>query len=387
MHGSSAIIFIPDDTAKTGYTQPLMLFRVMGTPLLSWLAQSLCENGVERFFLVCQDRYIEAARACFRLGAEVVTTMDHNPSDLLHVFLSTAQDHETTVTVVTGPAVFLPNLNKNSSRPSCVCCVSREALMAALDERFSFASFLKENGAILSDNDGMYSVDSPAAALEFAEPLRRNRMLSLCKAGVEIYDPASCYIEPTVRIKPGAKLLPGTVLRGKTVIGDDAVIGPWSVIEDSEIGAGTCVNASQVTGTKIGANASIGPYANIRPDCTIENGVKVGNFVELKNTRVGEDSWISHLSYAGDAEIGARCNLGCGAVTVNFDRALKHKTTIGDDAFIGCNSSLIAPITVGDGAYIAAGSTLTSDIPAQSLGIARVRQVIKRDWAAKHKKK
>ena len=146
------------------------------------------------------------------------------------------------------------------------------------------------------------------------------------------------------------------------------------------------MNASQIYGSKVAADCNIGPYAHIRPETTIDRGVKIGNFVEVKNSHIGENTWASHLSYIGDAELGARCNLGCGTVTVNFDRVDKYKTTVGDDAFIGCHSALIAPVTIGNGAYIAAGTTVTDDVPDQALAISRTRQSNKKDWAAKHKK-
>ena len=388
MIGKSAVIFVPDDTAKTGYPQPLMLQSVMGAPLLAWLANSLFDSGVGRFFLACRPERMETARTCMPSGAEVTSASESNPADLLHVFLSTADDSERDVIIVTGPAVFLPALAARTETPraSCVCRVVRERLMDAIDARGSFGRFFREEGVPLTDADGMFSVESPAAVPAFSELLRRDRVLRLSKAGVEVYDPASCYIEPSVEIAAGARLLPGTLLKGKTKIGAGAVIGPWSTVTDSEIGENSTVNASQVESSHVGANASIGPYAHLRADCVLEDGVHVGNFVELKNTTVGADTWMSHLSYIGDASVGARCNVGCGAVTVNFDRVKKHHTTVGDDAFIGCNAALIAPVSVGNGAYIAAGSAITEDVPPQALGIARSRQSNKREWAAKHKK-
>jgi len=216
--------------------------------------------------------------------------------------------------------------------------------------------------------------------------LRRDRILRLMKQGVEIDDADNCRIAPSARIEPNVRILSGSIIGEDCLIRSEAVIGPWSVIEHSEIGERTVVNASQVYRSKIGGDCMIGPYAHIRPDTVLERGVKIGNFVEVKNAHIGENTWASHLSYIGDARLGARCNLGCGTVTVNFDRVDKHKTTVGDDAFIGCNSALIAPITVGNGAYIAAGSTVTDDVPDQALAICRARQTNKKDWAAKHKK-
>ena len=189
MIGMSAVIFIPDDTAKTGYPQPLMLQSVMGAPLLAWLANALFDSGVGRFFLVCHDRYVEAARACLPAEAEVMTTMDSDPADLLHVFLSTAEDAEHTITVVTGPAVYLPQLAPQAAgRFPRVYGVSREELMQALDEHFSFARFLLDNGSPMNEEQAMYSVASPAELPEIAGLLQRNRLLALARTGVEIYD-------------------------------------------------------------------------------------------------------------------------------------------------------------------------------------------------------
>ncbi len=382
----SAVIFIPDDTAKTGFPQPMMLQSVYGAPLLAWLAEALYDSGIGRFFLVCHDRFVQHARSCMPSEAEIVTTADSNPADLLHVFLSTAEAEE--ITIVAGPAVYAPSLavRFGTPRSSCVCRASTEELMTALDEEFSFSRFLREKCTFLSDFDGCFSADSPAAILELAGILRRDKMLRLMKQGVEIFDADNCYVAPSVRIEPGARLMPGAILRGNCIIRSESLIGPWTVVEDSEIGARTVVNASQVYGAKIAADCNIGPNAHIRPDTVLDRGVKIGNFVEVKNSHIGENTWASHLSYIGDAQLGQRCNLGCGTVTVNFDRVDKYKTTVGDDAFIGCNSALVAPVTVGNGAYIAAGSTVTEDVPENALAISRPRQTNKKEWAAKHKK-
>ena len=331
---------------------------------------------------------MQAVCACMPEGAEVTAASESNPADLLHVFLSTAEDSERTVLIVTGPAVYLPTLaaHGEAKRTGNVCRVPRTALMDAIDARAPFGRFFREQGEPVTDAEGVFPVETPAALPVVSELLRRDRMLRLMKQGVEVYDPASCYVEPTVQLAAGVRLLPGAMLRGKTVVGAGAVIGPWSTVTDSEIGENSVVNASQIEASHVGANAQIGPYARLRENCLLGSGVYVGNFVELKNAAVGADTRLSHLSYVGDAALGERCNVGCGAVTVNYDRVTKQRTTVGDDAFIGCNSSLVAPVTLGDGAYIAAGSVITEDVPAQALGIARSRQSNKRDWAAKHKK-
>lgn len=387
INGLSAVIFVPDDTAKTGLPHPLMLHPVLGAPLLAWLANSLFGSGVGRFFLVCRDRLLPQAMACLPQETEVMTAADSNAADLLHVFLSTAEEEEDDILVITGPVIRVAELARRSGEPVSAPAyrAGREMLMAALDEKFSFSRFLKDNCAILSDYDGFVAVDSAASAVSLANELRRNQIITLEKIGVEIYDADNCYIEPSVRLEPGVKLLPGAILKGNTVIRSGSLIGPWSLIENSEIGPGCVVNASQVYGSKVASDVHIGPYAHIRPDSELEKGAKIGNFVEVKNTHLGENTWVSHLSYLGDAQIGRDCNFGCGTVTVNFDRREKHKTLVGDGAFIGCNSALVAPVSVGSGAYVAAGSTVTSDVPENALAIARSRQTNKKDWASKHK--
>lgn len=384
--GLSAVVFVPDDTSKTAFPRPLMLQPVLGAPLLQWLAEELYRSGVERFFLVCHDRYKKEAQACLPAGAEVMTALDSNAADLLHVFLSTAEETEDEITIITAPVVWLPRLPLGGgARPAGVFRARREALMDALDEEFSFSRFLRDNCSSLSDHDGYYLVDSPAAALELATLLRRDRALRYLQEGVLIDDPDRCDIGPAVRLEAGVRLLPGVSLRGNTVIRTGSIIGPDSVIENSEIGPRCVVNASQIYGAQLASDVTVGPWAHIRPGSTLARGVRLGNFVEVKNASIGENTWASHLSYIGDAQVGAGCNLGSGTATVNFDRVDKYRTVIEDNAFVGCHAALIAPVTVGEGAYIAAGSVITEDVPPAALGIARARQSNKRDWAGRHK--
>ena len=217
--------------------------------------------------------------------------------------------------------------------------------------------------------------------------LRRSVLYRLSKQGVEIWDYASTYIDPTAAVGPGTAILPGTILRGNTSIGKNCTIGPNAYLENAKIGDNTVVNASQIYNSTVGFDTHVGPFAYIRPGSSVGNHVKVGDFVEIKNSVVDDGTKISHLTYVGDSDVGKNVNFGCGTVTVNYDRAKKYRTTIGDNAFIGCNTNLVAPVTVGEGAYTAAGSTITDDIPAMALAIARARQTNKKDWAAKHKLK
>lgn len=188
------------------------------------------------------------------------------------------------------------------------------------------------------------------------------------------------FIGENVSIEPGAIILPGCVLTGATSIAAGAVVGPDTWLFDVSVGEGTHLNNVQGVCSSVGAGCDIGPYVQIRPDCKIADKVHLGNFVEVKNSTIDEGTKVSHLTYVGDSDVGKDCNFGCGTVTVNYDGKKKHRTTIGDHCFIGCNTNLISPVTLGDYAYTAAGSTITNNIPENSLGIGRARQVIKEDW-------
>jgi len=368
-----------------------MLARIMGSPLLSWLVSSLVSRGVGRFFLVCHERFAEEAKACFPVGVEIMPATDQDAPDLLHVFLSTAEDSEAEVVVVTGPAVLIDRSLASQAdvipNPSCISHVSREALMEALDEKFSFLDFLRQRGKAFSDRDGAYSVKAPEELAAWQPVLSLTHLHALVRAGVEIWDYQNCYVDPSVFVGSGTVLLPGTILRGSTVIGEDCVIGPNSYLENVTVGDGSTVNASQLYDAKVGDGTKIGPFAYVRPNSKIGSHIKVGDFVEIKNSTIGDGTKIAHLTYVGDSDVGRNVNFGCGTVTVNYDRAKKFRTTIEDDAFIGCNTNLVAPVTIGRGAYTAAGSTITDDVPPQALAIARARQSVKKDWAAKNKRK
>ncbi len=210
---------------------------------------------------------------------------------------------------------------------------------------------------------------------------------ALAENGVIMLDASAVWVEPTVKVGKGTVLLPGTILRGNTVIGEGCTIGPNTMLTDCVVGDRAAVNSSQGTGSTIGEDSTVGPFAYIRPGCTVGCGCRIGDFVELKNSVIGDGTKVSHLTYVGDSDVGRRVNFGCGTVTVNYDGNHKYRTTIGDDVFLGCNTNLIAPVTVEDGAYTAAGSTITEDIPSDALAIARARQSVKPDWAKKHRAK
>ena len=199
-------------------------------------------------------------------------------------------------------------------------------------------------------------------------------------AGVSIPFADGVVIAPGVQIGRDAEILRGSILRGKTVIGEDAVIGPDTDLTDCTVGMGATVTATYGIGATVGAHTQIGPFARLRPGTTIGEDVRVGNFVEIKNTSVGDNTKISHLSYIGDTDVGRDVNIGSGCATVNFTGKEKFRTEIGDHAFIGCDTSLVAPVKIGARAYTGAGSTITEDVPDDALALGRARQVVKKDW-------
>ena len=202
-------------------------------------------------------------------------------------------------------------------------------------------------------------------------------------AGVDIPSFESILIGPDVEIGMDTTILPGTILRGKVKIGRNCQIGPNTLIVDSVIGDDVTLNMVQCYQSTVKRGANIGPFVHIRPNSVIGEYVHLGNFVEVKNSNIEMNTKVSHLTYVGDSDVGKRVNFGCGTVTVNYTGKEKFRTTIEDDAFIGCNTNLVAPVRIGKGAYTAAGSTITEDVPADSLGIARARQINKIGWRKK----
>ncbi|AXI00724.1 bifunctional UDP-N-acetylglucosamine diphosphorylase/glucosamine-1-phosphate N-acetyltransferase GlmU [Sporosarcina sp. PTS2304] len=192
--------------------------------------------------------------------------------------------------------------------------------------------------------------------------------------GVTIIAPEQTVISADAKIGRDTILQPGVLIEGATTIGSNCVIGPNSHIQNSSIGNYSTIHSSVVRDSQVGNETAVGPFAHLRPDSQLGNHVKVGNFVEVKKSQLGDDSKVSHLSYIGDTEIGQNVNIGCGTITVNYDGKNKHKTEIQDNAFVGCNANLVAPVTVGKNAIVAAGSTITKNVPENSLAIARVRQ-------------
>ena len=198
--------------------------------------------------------------------------------------------------------------------------------------------------------------------------------------GVSLIDAANTYIEAGVQIGQDTVIEPGTYLKGNTVIGEDVIIGANSVIEDSELADGVEIHQSIIEGSTVGKGSDVGPHSHLRNGAELGENVHIGNYVEVKESTIGDDTKAGHHTYIGDAEVGKNVNVGCGVVFANYNGKTKSKTIVGDNSFVGSNSNLVAPVELGENSFVAAGSTITEEVPDKALGIARSRQTNKEEF-------
>ncbi|MEV8635985.1 bifunctional UDP-N-acetylglucosamine diphosphorylase/glucosamine-1-phosphate N-acetyltransferase GlmU [Streptosporangium sp. NPDC051023] len=220
--------------------------------------------------------------------------------------------------------------------------------------------------------------------LAFARKVLNSRLLEAhMRAGVTVIDPASTWVDVDVILEPDAVIHPGTQLHGRTAVAEGAEVGPASTLTDTVVGERAVVRNAVCVEAEIGPEAMVGPYAYLRPGTVLARKAKAGTYVEMKNAKVGEGAKVPHLTYAGDAVIGAGANIGASTIFVNYDGVNKHQTTVGEHAFVGCDTMLVAPVNIGDGAYTAAGSVIAGDVPPGAIGVARGRQRNIEGWVAR----
>ena len=337
MDSICAAVFLPEKDPQTYNGKPLMMQEVLFCPALAWCARAWLGRGIGGFFVGGgAARGVGAGAGC-RAGGE-------------------------------------------PGWPRRVVCAAARPALAGGDAVQEIREPLLPRGRLLV---AFHSLEE----LERLQEACRTSIVAYHRSrGVRVLDGNQTYIDPRVTIGAGTLVLPGTILRGETEIGQDCQIGPNALVDSCRVGDGVQINASQVYGSTLEDGCDVGPYAHIRPNCQVGPGCHVGAFVQLKNCVLGAGTKMSHLTYVGDADVGAGVNFGCGTVTSNYDGFKKHRTVIGDGVFIGCNTNLIAPVAVGDGAYIAAGTTVTRDVPPEAMVIGRVRQENKEQWAARWKK-
>jgi bifunctional UDP-N-acetylglucosamine pyrophosphorylase/glucosamine-1-phosphate N-acetyltransferase len=230
-------------------------------------------------------------------------------------------------------------------------------------------------GAHLADDIAVTMGVNNRADLAAVEAEARRRILEAhMLSGVTVVDPGSTWVDAGVEIEPDARIEPGTSLRGATRVGAGTTIGPLTTLIDSELGANVSVPHSYLVECRVADNANVGPFAYLRPGAELEAGAKAGTFVEVKNSRIGKGAKVPHLAYVGDAEVGAGSNLGAGTITANYDGFRKHRTVIGENARLGVDTMLIAPVEVGDGAYTGAGAVIKGDVPEGALAVSENEQ-------------
>jgi bifunctional UDP-N-acetylglucosamine pyrophosphorylase/glucosamine-1-phosphate N-acetyltransferase len=228
------------------------------------------------------------------------------------------------------------------------------------------------------DADEMIGINTRVQLAQAERIMRQRINKALMLAGVTLIDPATTYIDANVEIGQDTIIEPNTYLRGKTKIGARCRIGPNTIVRDSQIGDECEIVSSDITQAIVEDHVQMGPFARLRPGAHLAHKVRIGNYAEIKNSYIGEESHIGHFSYIGDTQMGKRVNIGAGTITCNYDGKRKHRTVIGDDVFIGSDTMLVAPVTIGDRARTGAGSVVTKDVPPDSLAVGQPARVIRR---------
>jgi bifunctional UDP-N-acetylglucosamine pyrophosphorylase/glucosamine-1-phosphate N-acetyltransferase len=242
------------------------------------------------------------------------------------------------------------------------------------------------DGLQIDDEREALGINTRLELAEVDRLLRGRKLRELMLAGVTIEKPETVTVDAGVLIGMDTIIEPFAQILGRTTIGENCRIGACSIVQDSEIADDVEIGAFTIVGTsRLDRGVHAGPFARLRLDNHVAEGAHIGNFVELKKTRMGARAKANHLAYLGDSQIGARVNIGAGTITCNYDGVHKHQTNIGEGTFIGSNSTLVAPIQIGDGAYVGAGSVVTDAVPSDALAIGRARQVVKEEWAAKRR--
>ncbi len=374
--------------------------RQHGTGHAAAVGLGAVDDGIGQVLVVPGDAplvtpgALEGLLAAGGEGAALLTTERDDPTGYGRVL----RDREGAVTGIVEEADATPEQREVREVNAGMYVFRRERLARALeqvdDDNAQGERYLTDAVGVLADGGRRVAAHTAAATtttgvndraqLARAGRLLRRRHLDrlMREVGVTVIDPATTYVDVTARVGRDTVVHPGCRLRGDTRVGERVELGPDADLTDTLVEDGARVRHAVCDHASVGPGATVGPYTHLRPGTRLERGAKAGGFVEVKAARLGEDAKAPHLAYVGDAEVGAGVNFSCGAVTVNYDGYDKHRTVVGEDAFIGCDTMLVAPVTVGAGAMTAAGSTITDDVPPGALAIARSRQTVKEGWAA-----
>ena len=333
-------------------------------------------------------------------AATLITTTLEDPSGYGRIVLNDAGD----VTAIVEEKACTPEQRKIKLINSGIYCFQSDLLWKHLGEIVpnpasgelyltDMAEILAHHGHLVrplhvDDATELLGINTRVELADADRILRDRKNQELMLSGVTIERPDTVTIDPHVRIGTDTIVEPFARLLGATHVGEDCRIGAGAILENAILGDSVQIAPyTLINDSRVDSSAQVGPFARVRMDAHVGHDARVGNFVELKKTHLGDGAKSQHLAYLGDSKIGARTNIGAGTITCNYDGKNKHRTTIGANAFIGSNSTLVAPIEIGDGSYIAAGSVLTDVVPAEALALGRARQVVKPGWAKKRQKK
>ena len=398
---NGVIILASGDGSSMKSKKPKVMSEILFKPMIDWVISAVKSAEIDAICVITGNQY-DCLNEYLGDGVSFVC-----PS-LTHSVNFIKECEEGNVFILGGDTPFVDNETikdalalhideKNDltavSEDAVGYCFRAEILYSVLEEIGNEKEYsLGDVITAVTDREGrsgVYKPRNPVISLTAdtrnglyrLNDFARNEMLErLMESGVDIPCKDGIIIGPDCKIGADTKILPNTVIHGNVTIGEDCVIGPNSYVYNAEIGNGVSFNNAQIRNAKIMNNADIGPFSQIRPDSVIGDDVHLGNFTEVKNSVIDTGTKVSHLTYVGDSDVGKDVNFGCGVVTVNFTGKTKHRTVIKDNAFIGCNTNLVAPVTVGENSYTAAGSTITEDVPDNTLAVARQRQINKEGW-------
>lgn len=378
MNEVSAMIVATKEKKEMHSKYSVFLHKICNRPMIDWTVKAVKEMGATRTVVVTES---EELKNYLQDHTEFATTLEQAENML----------NGETVLVTEGniPGVtssFFANAYQTYCKNKQPLCIK------VGDERIAMiyqAGNKVDDCAVYQteENPSLMPVVDRVSLSQTERAIYQRTALQLQLCGVTITNPEDTYISPDVTVGQDTVILPGCYLSGHTVIGEDCVIGPQTNLTNMKLGDRVTMKYTVGMDSEIGEDSTVGPFAYIRPNSKIGSKVKVGDFVEIKNSVIDTGTKISHLTYVGDSDVGAGVNFGCGTVTVNYDGVHKYRTTIGDKAFIGCNTNLVAPVTVAPEAFIAAGSTITEDIPEDCLAIARARQTNIQGWVSNRKEK
>ena len=421
----SAIILAAEDGSGLKSNKPKAMCEVLGDPMTDWVLDCVSAAGIpaENTSVVGDETisgYIAKKSEAIRTFPQIKNAVEALGGDILVIrsdavfadgetikaALNAHRESGSDVTVISAvlpdPARFDRIIRAEDGSVEAVkafkdCTlpqlgiteVSAGICWAKADTLAGIGSFSDVSDIAAAGKTGIFTADDPDIVLgadSRAEMLNLNiiaKMRVIAKHlnnGVEFVSTDGVIIGRNVEIGRDTCILPGTILRGKTVIGESCTLGPNTLIENCKIGDGVTLNSVQAYDSRVCDRVKAGPFVQLRPGTVLHEGVKIGDFVEVKNSEIGVNTAIAHLTYVGDSDVGKGVNFGCGCVTANYDGINKYRTKIGDYAFIGCNTNLIAPVEIGENATTAAGSTITKSVPPDSLAVERAQTKIIDNW-------